>query len=252
MKSLANNQTESTFNSEHGTWDQFLNVMKRLEHEVALHHRRRFPGGNATFRQAVKDLVHGDRALSWLDQLHPFIDIRNLYAHNPVLHAPTLIPSKVLIQDAANLYERLHNPKKVLERYKQAGKVVVINPETTLLAVLKFINGKDFSQFPVVVDRKIVGLLTEKTITRWLAAAVTTKDSPELSRVTINDIIRHQSIATDNYRVVDHKQVADSVARMFVDNISLEAVIVVRDVQSQSGVCGIVTTWDVMNSGSVQ
>jgi predicted transcriptional regulator len=252
MKSMASNQTDSTLNSEHGTWDQFLSVMKRLENEVAVYHRRRFPNSNVPFRQAVKDLVHVDRSLSWLEQLHPFIDIRNAYAHNPALRAPALIPSLSLIEEATTLYERLHNPKKVLERYKQPGKVVVINPETKLLAVLKFINGKDFSQFPVVVDKKIVGLLTEKTITRWLAAAVTTKDSPELSRVTINDIIRQQSIATDNYRVVDHKQVADSVARMFVDIISLEAVIVVRDVQSQSGVCGIVTTWDVMNAGSVQ
>jgi predicted transcriptional regulator len=250
--SMNSTKDQSNVSPVPGTWDEFLGVMKRLETVVGLTHRRRLANGNVPFRQSVRELIQADRSLSWLEQLYPFIDIRNAYAHNPALHPPALIPSLELINEAWALYERLHNPKKVLDRFKQDAKVVVIRPETKLMAVLKFINGKDFSQFPVVVDNKVVGLLTEKTITRWLAAAVTTKESTELSRTTINDIIRLQSIATDNYRVVGQKELADSVARLFVDVISLEAVIIVRDAQSQSGVCGIVTTWDVMNTGSVQ
>lgn len=234
------------------TWDDFLGVMKQVEREVTLIHRQRFGSEKVTFRTAVKDLLHVDTSMAWLDTLHPYIDIRNAYAHNPSLHPPALIPSKELIQEATALYERLRYPSKVLEKYGQSRKVVTVKPTTRLTTVLRFIGENDFSQFPIYVDGNVVGLLTEKTITRWLAKRYVDQATLSVTDITIADIVSTQTVSTRNFRFVSSKERADTVSQLFIDNIDLEAAIIVRSMNAPMGVCGIVTTWDVMNTGSVQ
>ena len=234
------------------TWDDFLGIMKQVEREVTLLHKQRLGSDRVTFRTAVKDLIQADKSLAWLDNLHPFIDIRNAYAHNPNLHPPALIPSHELVTEASSFCERLRHPVKVLERYVQSRKVVTVKPSTRLTSVLRFISKNDFSQFPIYENGNVAGLLTEKTITRWLAKRFVEQATLSLTDITIAAVIASELSSSDNFRLVSYKERADSVAHLFVEHIDLEAVIVVRSMTAPLGIMGIVTTWDVMNAGSVQ
>ena len=234
------------------TWDDFLGIMKQVEREVTLLHKQLLRSEKVTFRTAVKDLIQYDKSLAWLDNLHPYIDIRNAYAHNPSLHPPALIPSHELVAEASALYERLRNPIKVLERYVQTRKVVTVKPNTSLTSVLRFIGENDFSQFPFYLDGVVVGLLTEKTITRWLAKRFVEHAALSLTDVTIAAVVASETNSTGNFRLVSFRERADSVSQLFIDNIDLEAAIIVKSMTAPLGIMGIVTTWDVMNTGAVQ
>ena len=83
------------------------------------------------------------------------------------------------------------NPARALPTFQRTVETISIHD--TLTSVLKIIDQRDYSQFPVYEDERFRGLLTENGVTRWLARHVL-ELSPlvELDDIPVSQVLRNE------------------------------------------------------------
>jgi hypothetical protein len=92
--------------------------------------------------------------------------------------------------------------------------------------VLKVIEQRDYSQFPVYASERFLGLLTENGITRWLAHHVTSNLSlVELEKVSVKEVLENEE-ARKNCKFVAKDIRVNAIVGQFVSQETLEAVLI--------------------------
>jgi predicted transcriptional regulator len=123
----------------------------------------------------------------------------------------------------------------------------MVSTQDTLARVLKVINERDYSQFPVYKGDEFRGLLTENGITRWLAHhVVDTLSLVELDDIYIEDVLRSEE-ERKNYQFVPRSMLVDDVSASFASEASLEAVLITSNGKHTEKLLGIVTRWDILH-----
>jgi predicted transcriptional regulator len=135
-----------------------------------------------------------------------------------------VIPTLAVAEGLKRGKERLMNPARAVPTFQRT--VETISVHDTLSRVLKIIEERDYSQFPVSEDRRFRGLLPENGVTRWLARHV----SQSVSSVRLRDIPVLQVLQNEeermNHQFVRHDMRVDDVTALFAKQTLLEAVLV--------------------------
>ena len=99
--------------------------------------------------------------VGWADAefLTTIAKIRNLIVHERTdLHRHVVIPTLAVAKGLKHCKERLMNPARAVPTFQRPVETISIH--ATLSRVLKIINERDYSQFPVYDDKRFRGLLT--------------------------------------------------------------------------------------------
>src|ERR1043166_5140508 len=159
------------------------------------------------------------------EALRILASIRNVLAHDKVSSHHAVIPTLHFVEEIEQLRSRIHEPQLVIPTFRR--KVEVVSLSDSLSAVLKIIDKRDYSQFPVYDGHKFKGLLTENGITRWLAHHVSNHLSiVELEEITVRAALREEENAQLNVRFLARDSTVNEVKRLFASHDFLEAVLI--------------------------
>lgn len=74
-------------------------------------------------------------------------------------------------------------------------KLVTATPDTSLMKVLRLLQGRGFRHVPVVEDGKLVGIISDRDVKQSIASAATSAEGPErdqlVDRLTAGQIMTH-------------------------------------------------------------
>jgi CBS domain-containing protein len=192
------------------------------------------------------DVYFSSRARRWREILLAYAQIRNFLSHRTMRPGEYLVvPTLDVVKNIEAIATDLDRPKRAIPTFKR--KVITVNQNDTLAAVLRLIDQHDFSQLPVYHDEgRFVGLLTENGITRWLAHHVRTEISLiELEEALVRPVVREEE-TTKNVDFLRSDVTVDDVVEAFRRNPILEAVLFTTNGRRQESLLGIATRWDVL------
>lgn len=171
--------------------------------------------------------------------------LRNVIVHEKRDAAEELAtPAQRVVERMESVAKNLEAPEKVEKRFL-TEEVVTVNLDQTLKEVLKIISEKQFSQFPVIKEGKVVGLLTENGITRWLSSTVSTESMIEFADVTASTILEHEE-KRENMILIGRLRELNEIRLQFLKNPFLEAAIITQSGKPDQKPLGIITRWDLI------
>jgi predicted transcriptional regulator len=155
-----------------------------------------------------------------------------------------VIPTLAVAEGLKHCKERLMNPARAVPTFQRT--VEIISTHDTLSGVLKIIEERDYSQFPVYEDKRFRGLLTENGVTHWLARHVSQSDSSvRLGDIQVLQVLQNEEERT-NHQFVRHDMRVDDVTALFAKQTLLEAVFVTASGDETENLLGIATRWDIL------
>jgi predicted transcriptional regulator len=171
--------------------------------------------------------------------------LRNILVHDTVKtqHFP-VVPTAPFVDQVERLLNQFRHPARVIPTFRKEVKVV--DAGQSLSSILKLIDKRDYSQFPVFDDARFKGLLTENGITRWLAHHVSKELSlVELDEITVRMVLREEE-KRSNYQFVSKGAAVNEVKGLFSKNELLEAVLITTTGSPKEDLLGIATRWDIV------
>jgi predicted transcriptional regulator len=171
--------------------------------------------------------------------------LRNVIVHDkrdPVEELAT--PALRVVERMERISKELEAPEKVERRFVK-DEVATVSFDQTLKGVLKMISENQFSQFPVIHEGKIVALLTENGITRWLSSAVAMESMIEFADVTVATVLGHEE-KRENMILISRLRELNEVRLQFSKNSFLEAAIITQAGKPDQNPLGIITRWDLI------
>ena len=208
---------------------------------------------NSSFRSLVDLYAKRNRWWKHADQLRIFAGLRNVIVHDKIEpYKYVCVPSEDSVVDIEKIRDSLINPERAVAKFRR--DVVTITPHDSLAKVLKLIEERQYSRFPVCEQAhgrctKFVGLLTENGITRWLAHHVTNGLSlVELNEVLVAAVLPRQE-KRPNYQFAAQDTPVEQIAYLFHENVYLEAVLITEHGGEREKLLGITTRGDVLRVG---
>jgi predicted transcriptional regulator len=199
------------------------------------------PFSQLLIRYSEKHVLWGDAEV-----LKTIAEIRNAIVHGKTEpYRYVAIPTPAIAEQLKRCRERLINPARAIPAFQRP--VEAISTDDTLTQVLKIIDERDYSQFPVYEGQQFRGLLTENGVTRWLAHHV----SKTLSLVELDDIPVARVLQSEekrkNHQFVSRNTLVDDVRALFAKQALLEAVLVTINGKPAEKLLGIATRWDILH-----
>lgn len=199
-----------------------------------------------TFTQLVHNYAKGHAGWGDAELLKRIAKIRNVIVHDKTepFHYP-VVPTRAINEELRKCKERLITPARALPTFERTVEKISIND--TLTRVLKTINHRDYSQFPVYEDKRFLGMLTENGVTRWLARhVVTTLSLVELDEIFVLHVLQSEE-ARNNHQFVAADMRVDEVTALFARQTLLEAVLITATGKHTEDLFGIATRWDILH-----
>ena len=195
-----------------------------------------------SFRSAVD--LYAKRHPWWrdADTLRTFAALRNFLVHEKLrpFDYPA-VPGEGATREIERIRDRLLQPKSVGETF--AREVVTMAPDDPLGDALRAMHKRGFRRFPIYLNKRCTGLLTERGIARYLAELTFDKDRFDAD-VPIKSVLPRET-KRDNYRfAAPHLPVAQ-IAFWFHEQTFLETVLVAEGGNDRGELRGIVTRGDV-------
>jgi CBS domain-containing protein len=181
------------------------------------------------------------------ERLEEYADLRNLLVHETLEPDGWLaVPTKEVVRRIEALRDRLAGGRRADDAFRR--RVETLTPATPLADALRLAHRTGFSQFPLLDDGRIVGLLTDRGVARWWAARVSD------AGVVLDEVLRAASAAdvlrSDADRVTwataAGGEAAERVLLRFVDAPALEAVLITVGGGVADDLVGIATHLDVV------
>ena len=190
-----------------------------------------------------------DKVIStYMDTLQFYREFRNLLTHKTISGKEAIaIPSDLLIKEIEDITEKIKYPKTVKDLF--LSTVVTFNQTDLLSSVLKIVKEKSYSQFPVFNHNKLVGVISEKGITNFLAHSIS-DDVITIKDITIKDIISvHEE--ENMYEVITADRSIFDIESIFNQRIkegkTAYVLLISKNsrIQSPADIVGIITPWDL-------
>ena len=154
-----------------------------------------------TFSQKVKELsIKNSTVRQFKDELLSLAELRNAIVHNPKIDGKAIAePHENTVKRIQEIYERVSNPKKVIPEFK--AEISGATLDESINGILKQIDEKSFSQFPVFENDQVVELINTNTIARWLSYNLDDDGSILVEVVRVKDLLSHIEFK-ENYKFI--------------------------------------------------
>lgn len=176
------------------------------------------------------------------DDLLQFAQLRNAIIHERISTNFVIAePNEWTIQRIQKIEEKLIDPKKVYPMFKK--KVISFCYQDSLLELLRVVNHKGYSQFPIYDHSEWKGLITVHGLGLWLASQVQ-KTTIDLKDKTIEDILLSDR-RRKNYQFVHQNQLVFQVEKLFEEQPALEAVLITQNGTENKTLLGMIRPRDL-------
>jgi predicted transcriptional regulator len=202
----------------------------------------------ASFRAVLRRFL---RTQGWrgAERLEEYADLRNLLVHETLEPDGWLaVPTEGVVRRIEAIRDRLAGGRRADEAFRR--RVETLSPATPLAASLQLAHRTGFSQFPLLDDGRIVGLLTDRGVARWWAAQVTGSSGSldEALRAASAGDVLHADADRVTWATAAGDEPAERVLLRFVDAPTMEAVLITDAGGVDGDLVGIATHLDVVRS----
>ena len=206
--------------------------------------RRRFGGSQKRFLDLIDTLCRMHPEWKYRENLSALTRLRNDVAHAEGTEELRAVPTERAVLEVNRVLKSVMWLVTVGQRFQR--KVECVDRNDSLAEILQLIRRRNYSQFPVVDGKRLLGLITENGITCWLAKNFEKADTLNaLGTVRIGDLLGHD----DHRRAFAFVPVTMTVEAA-VDKMSLEpgleALLIVGSKSRHIPPKGIITRWDVL------
>ena len=222
---------------------QFEADYNTVDHSLrkALGSDKQVPFTRLVYQYSERHALWGDAEV-----LKTIAEIRNAIVHGKTEpYRYVAIPTPAIAEQLKRCRERLINPARAVPTFQRT--VEIISTDDTLARVLKIIDERDYSQFPVYEGKQFRGLLTENGVTRWLAHhVVKTLSLVELDDIPVRQVLQNEE-DRKNHQFVPRDMRVDDVTALFAKQALLEAVLITASGKQLEKLLGIATRWDILH-----
>ncbi len=200
-----------------------------------------------SFRSILRRYARDHRGQKMADRLDDYAELRNVLVHETIEPNGWLaVPTEEVVRRLEGYRDALGGGRRADEAFRR--QVATVAPETPLRDALAQAHATGFSQFPVVGDGVIAGLLTDRGIARWLAATAARAGasvSTSLEGATVAEVLLADADRA-TWTLAARDEPAERVLARFVDAPELEAVLITEHGKPDQGLLGIATHVDVV------
>jgi len=225
--------------------DRFLaayNTVDRL-----LRERTGVADHGVPFRTVLRRFLR-DQRWRGAERMEEYAELRNLLVHETLEPDGWLaVPSEQVVRRIEAIRDRLAGGQRADDAFKR--RVATVSPTMPLRDALAQAHATGFSQFPVVEDDTVIGLLTDRGLARWLAERCAAAGPLVLSEAVAGAAVADVLDADTDRRTWDlaaRDEPADRVLARFVEQPELEAVLVTQHGKRDQKLLGIATHLDVV------
>ncbi|HDP75526.1 MAG TPA: CBS domain-containing protein [Bacteroidales bacterium] len=194
----------------------------------------------ANFSELLRKTRKINQVVSYYaSDLKEFAQLRNAIVHTKRKDFIIAEPHPDVVQEVIHIRNLLQNP--LLVKTVMKLNPYSVSPSASVKEVLTTFAEKGFMRCPIVDNGKIVGLLTAKTIARWLVNSSGIIDSTRVSQLL--NYIDH-----DDYCIVSENIDIVSLIGLFNNSVQkgayLQAALVTQNGKPDSLLVGIITPSD--------
>jgi predicted transcriptional regulator len=125
--------------------------------------------------------------------------------------------------------------------------VLVLQGGDSISRVMALIRQNNYSQFPMYRENELLGLLTEKGITHWLANNLAGRRNLDfLQHVKIQDVLEADEVR-ENYLFCNRNTPLDELLVSFARKPLVEAILITESGNRREKLLGIVSRWDILS-----
>lgn len=221
--------------------DKFLDAFNQIEQ--VLNERFR-PGFHVGFTELIRRMQSSDSVIKRFSaDLREYAELRNAIVHNRRENFVIAEPHADIVEEICRIRDLIINPPSISSLPQRNIY------RTTKLASVKdtlVILGKNnFTRCPITDGNRIIGLLTARSIVRWLSASVNQLD--DLKTAKIENVLPWA--VKEKYAIVNPRTRLYDVYERFKaqlrDGGSLQAVIVTKTGRPELPILNIITASDL-------
>ena len=225
------NQNHIDFLEAYNQIDAFFRVELRVDDRVS-------------FVEVLREFCDKRYRFHSRHELERLAKLRNFIVHEKQINEPIVeVPDKTVKQICA-IRDSLLKPRLCGDLYKRT--VHKLAPGDKISNLLEKIRQHDFSQFPVYDESRLVGLVTENGITKWISSHMAEQGSlVELGDHTVDEVLNCDE-KRQAFALIGRTQPVDAVLTFFEQQRKLEAVIITENGRDGESPLGIATVYDVV------
>lgn len=195
------------------------------------------------FYRLLDENEHRNPAVKkYKNDLQIFADLRNVMVHKKLVPSSYIAqPTDKVVEHIEQIEEELKSPVKVFPLFKR--DVIHFNSDDLFTTVLKTINEKRFTHFPIYKNKELMGLLTEKGITLWLANHL--KDEAIQLKKTLVEEIFLEDKNRNNYLFIKKNMSVEVAADLLKNDRRLDALLITENGKISEPPLGIITPSDL-------
>ena len=219
----------------------FNNIEKKLREDIDAYN-------NVPFYELVNRNVKKNKLIRQFDnELKTMADLRNFIVHGDII-SPMAIASEITVKRINFIEKQLTNPMKIIQVFPE--NVVGVNEDDSLADLLKLLEKKKYSQYPVINKDGLVGLITENGIANWLANNIE-KDIISIKKKKVRDVMINEE-KKESYKVLyTYNTLYDVIEEFEKDrNTGKRTFIIIVLKNQKKDIClediyTIITPWDL-------
>lgn len=232
--------------------DQFLTAFNRLQSTMA---EVLGMSPNTDFSNLIQK---GDKEHPMIDyysdDLNFIRQVRNLLVHENKAQDDTYLKIQPpLVKLVEQLTEVIAHPMQVKNIIKNNAEVVTFHETAPLTDVLDEIKRHRYSQFPIFNRTNLISVLTENSITRFLADNIHDDGTLTIRNVRVKDLLGEADIdkRSRSFEVVTLDESIYTVSQLFLRRLKRgETTFIVivgetRNIQKPEDIEGIITPYDL-------
>lgn len=195
------------------------------------------------FYRLLDENEHRNPAVKkYKNDLQIFADLRNVMVHKKLVPNSYIAqPTDKVVDHIEQIEAELKSPIKVFPLFKR--DVIQFNSNDLFTTVLKTINEKRFTHFPIYKNKELIGLLTEKGITVWLANHLE-DETIHLKKTVVEEIVLEDK-NRNNYLFIKKNMSVEVAADLLKNDRRLDALLITENGKVSEFPLGIITPSDL-------
>jgi predicted transcriptional regulator len=218
----------------------FIDLFTEIEQKLRDEYDERYYAGFAEMIRKVKNT--NPIVKTYYADLQEYAQLRNAIVHTRRENFVIAEPHDEVVQQIRRIRNLLMNPPRLSQ--VMTKNPYISKPEDPIQLMLQAFAERDIMRSPVVDNGKIVGLITSRTIAKWL---IFHKDALHLQSLKVADLLPYAN--NNDFVVVSENLDIFSLAGMFKNSISqgkyLQAALITSNGRPENPLTGIITPADV-------
>lgn len=221
--------------------DKFLDAFNQIEQ--VLNERFR-PGFHIGFTELIRRMQSTDGLIKRFSaDLREYAELRNAIVHNRRENFVIAEPHADIVEEICRIRDLIINPPSIANLPQRT--IYKTTKLESIKETLVVMGKNNFTRCPITDGNKIIGLLTARSIARWLSVSVNQLD--DLKTATVEQVLpwaikEKYAIVSPRTRVYD---VYERFKAQLRDGGSLQAVIITKTGRPELPILNIITASDL-------